>query len=253
MTRKIMSDSQLSSDIKMHLRPSGDFYILTDLDEKLPRPSIIQLEGNLYYRFMNLLYLPQPPESLSPEKVIEICDLRLEHLNQLVDYKYNSRIVEAIADYLKSTFSEISSTTNKMKALDFGCGSGLSLQLMLKHFPHLNMVGVDISEKAVQFSQEQGLAAIRTYPDQPLPFQTASFDLVFAIFVMHFSIDIETLVELKRILRPTGKYVFNLFQRNIDGVEQQLLEAGFNKVEIIANLPEREINHFIVSCSNIQS
>ena len=110
------------------------------------------------------------------------------------------------------------------------------------------MVGVDISEKAVQRSNEQGLTAILTYPEKPLPFEAASFDLVFAIFVMHFCIDMATLAELCRVLHPSGKFVFNLFQRDIDGVEQQLIEAGFSIVEVVNDLPAAGNNHLIVSC-----
>lgn len=141
----------------------------------------------------------------------------------------------------------------RLQGLDFGCGSGLSLQLLNKHFPQLDLLGVDISKKAIQCSKEQGLNTIQTYSDKPLPFETASFDLIFAIFVMHFKVDIATLAELRRVLRPAGKYVFNLYQRNIDGVEQELLEAGFSTVEVIKDLPETGENHLIVSCSGFSS
>ena len=91
--------------------------------------------------------------------------------------------------------------------------------------------------------------AILIYPDKPLPFEAASFDLIFAIFVMHFSIDMATLAELSRVLRPSGKFVFNLYQRDFDGVEQQLIEAGFKTVEVVNDLGETGTNHKIVSCS----
>lgn len=235
-------------DVEKHLRKNGAFYIWENLDERVPLPTMITIEGNIYYRFMNFLYLPQPPESLSTEKIIEICDLRLEYLNELVDYKYNRRVVAAIAGYLQSIFPNINTHTNTIKALDFGCGSGLSLQLIYEHFPQLDIMGVDISEKAIQRAHEQNLPALRSYPDKQLPFETASFDLVVAIFVMHFNIDLKTLSELRRILRPEGKYVFNLFQRSIKGVKQQLIEAGFTSVEAVHRLSERETNHWIVSC-----
>lgn len=249
MSRKVMMLNQLPCDFEAHLQRIGEYYICPDGNEEFVRPPVVKIGGNIYYRFMNFLYLPQPPESLSPEKVIEVCDLRLAHLNKLVNYEYNSRVVSAVADYVVTIFPNIHADAAKVKALDFGCGSGLSSHLLLEHFPRLDIVGVDSSEKAVQRSNEEGLSAILSYHDRPLPFEAASFDLVFAIFVMHFNIDMAMLAELRRVLHPTGKFVFNLFQRDIDGVEQQLLEAGFNTVQVVNDLPETGINHKIVSCS----
>ena len=253
MSRKAIMPNQLSCDFEKQLQPIGEFYICTDVSEDVIRPDVIILGNIIYYRFMKFLYLPQPPESLSPEKVVEICDLRLDYLNKLVKPEYNRHIAEAITDSVKSIFPNINSNFSKLKALDFGCGSGLSSQLILEHFPILDLVGVDISEKAVQKTHEQGLSAILIYSDKPLPFETASFDLIFAIFVMHFNIDMAMLSELRRVLRPTGKYVFNLFQRDIDGVEQQLLEVGFSIVEVVDDLYENGTSHKIVSCSILPS
>lgn len=248
MSRKITASNLLAIDAEKHLYEIGDFYIWKNVEEEAPPPPMLTIKGNIYYRFMNFLYLPQPPESLSTEKIIEICDLRLEYFNKLVDYSYNDRIVASIAAYLQASFPDTNMHAHKLKALDFGCGSGLSLQLILKHFPQLDIVGVDISEKAVQRSHEQKLPVQLIRPDRPLPFETAHFDLIFAVFVMHFNIDIRTLAELRRILHPEGKYVFNLFQRNIDGVKQQLIEAGFQTVEIVNTLSEKGTKHWIVSC-----
>jgi SAM-dependent methyltransferase len=248
MSRMAMIPSLLPCKLEKVLHPIGDFYICSDFSEDLVRPPVIKIGEYIYYRFMNFLYLPQPPETLSPEKVIEICDLRLEYLNKLVNFEHNRRIVTAISDYLLMIYPNINSSIDKVTALDFGCGSGLSSQLILEHFPHMDMKGVDISEKAVRRAKEQGLTSILTYPDEPLPFEDGSFNLIFAIFVMHFAIDTATLAELKRVLRPTGKYVFNLFQRDIDEVKQQLMRADFNVVEIVNEIGETGASHKIISC-----
>lgn len=250
MARKLMPSSQLPDNIETHLHAIGEFYMWADLNDRTTKPPVIPINGNMYYRFMNFFYLPQPPESLTTEKVVEICDLRLDH-SELINYEHNGRVVEGIANYLLSIFPHLNSSETKKKALDFGCGSGLSLQLLNKHFLGLDIVGVDISKKAIQCSQEQGLKTLLIEPDERLPFEAHSFDLIFAIFVMHFKIDLAMLSELKRILHPEGKYVFNLYQRKFDGVEEELLEAGFSTVEIIDTVPGVGEDHLIVSCSNI--
>jgi len=242
--------SQSPSDIKKYLQPVGEFYICTNFDEEMDKPPRLTIGEHIYYRFMNYLYTPQPPESLSPDKVIELCDLRLDYINKLVNYGLNKRVVAAIVDHIKSTsdFHKFS-VGSSIKALDFGCGSGLSSKLLLEHLPNLEIVGADISEKAIQHATRDGVCAIQTYPGKPLPFKDASFDLIFAVFVMHFSIDMSTLAELRRVLRTPGKFVFNLYQRDIDGVKQQLEEVGFCSIEVSNDLPQTGRNHMIVSCS----
>jgi len=199
---------------------------------------------------MNFTYLPQPPESLSSEQVVEICNLRLDYINELVDQNHNRRVVAAIADYLASSFTE-ATFPSLMKALDFGCGSGLSSKLLLEHIPNLQIVGVDISEKAVLESRNQGLAVFLTHPEGSLPFEADTFDVIFAVFVMHFQINTSTLVELRRVLRKSGKFVFNVYQRDIDGVIEQLREAGFCSIDIWNGLFETDTNHMIVSCGTL--
>ena len=55
-------------------------------------------------------------------------------------------------------------------------------------------------------------------PGKPMPFEAEVFDIVFAVFVMHFNIDLQALAELYRVLKPSGLFVFNVYQRDIDGL-----------------------------------
>jgi SAM-dependent methyltransferase len=239
-----------SFEVEQYLRPVGTFYICTSFDEAIAKPPRIIIMGHEYYRFMNYVYTPQPPENLPPEKVIEICDLRLDYINQLVNYELNSKIAASLARYVKSEASFLCFDTNsKVKTLDFGCGSGLSSKLLLAHLPALDIVGVDISEKAVEEARKNGVYAIKTDPGASLPFEDATFDMIFAVFVMHFGIEVSTLAELRRVLQTSGKFVFNLYQRNVNGVKQQLREAGFYSIDVITDLPGIARNHMIVSCS----
>lgn len=244
MLNKAMPISKLPSEFEAKLSRIGEFYVCTHITKDEVGPSVARIGKNVYYRFMDFIYLPQPPESLSIDQVIEICDLRLEHLEELVDPALNKRIV---AEAVARVASKFANTADSVKALDFGCGSGLSAQLLKEQLPNLGIVGVDISEKAILHCQKQGLNVKLTYPDEPLPFKTATFDLIFAIFVMHFNVGIPTLKELRRVLQPAGKFVFNVYQRDIDSVTQQLEEAGFSSIEV-STIAGVSANHLIVSC-----
>lgn len=235
----------LSPEIVAGLHRVGDFYIDMHFTKNEIKPQIVNIEGEIYYRFMDFLYLPQPPASLSTEQVIAICDLRLEYMDHLVVSTLNERIVsEVVACARMSENLPVA----PIQALDFGCGSGLSSILLQKYWPELSLIGVDISEKAVARSVKQHLDARLIKPGQRLPFKDAAFKFIFAIFVMHFNVDLATLVELRRILQPSGKFVFNVYQRDIDGVIAQLQDAGFG------SFVQKEIagtgkTHTIMSCS----
>ncbi len=243
MSSKVMEISQLPSELEAQLQKVGEFYICAQFDKNVVGPPIAKIGENIYYRFMNFFYLPQPPESLTAEQTRDICDLRLEYLDKLVDFELNRRIVAATAACVATN---VANAASPIKALDFGCGSGLSSQLLTEYISNLEIVGVDISKKAIRESQKRGWAAVLTFPGERLPFEPASFDLIFAIFVMHFNVGLPTLIELRRILQASGKIVFNVYQRDIDGVIEQLHEAGFGSIERYG-IDGLDARHMIVS------
>lgn len=236
---------QLPSNIVEQLQKIDDFYVCTRFTEDMIGPPIAYIGNELYFRFMNFIYLAQPLESLSTEQVRKLCDVRLEYIDELVNYQINSIMVDTITDCVKAKKSH---PISSLKALDFGCGSGLSSQMLLNRMPNLDLIGVDISEKAISRCQEQHINARLTKVRERLPFSTAQFDIVFAVFVMHFNIDMPTLRELCRVLRPSGLFVFNVYQRGIVELTEQLNEAGFCNIEVWERLSNIGNNHVVMSC-----
>ncbi len=235
----------LTSNIVEHLQKIDDFYVCTRFTEDMIGSPIVYIGDKVYFRFMNFIYLPQPPESLTTEQVKKICDVRLEYFDELVNYQLNSAVVDTITDCVAAKHSH---PVPSLKALDFGCGSGLSSQMLLNRMQNLDLIGVDISEKAISCCQEQRIKAKLTELGERLPFDTAEFDIVFAVFVMHFNINMPTHRELCRVLRPSGLFVFNVYQRDTVGLTEQLEEAGFYNIEVWKRLSNIGNNHVVMSC-----
>lgn len=244
MLNEVLDISPLPSKIAEKLVPVDDFYICTQFTPDMIGARIVTINGIVYHRFMNYIFSPQPPESLDTEKIRKICDLRLEYFDKLVDRELNRYAVESVVRCCQANLMQ---TSGKVKALDFGCGEGLSTELLLEHLPGLDITGIDISEKAIASFKIDGIQATLTRPGEPLPFPSASFDLIFAIFVMHFNVDLPTLCELRRILRPSGLFVFNVYQRDTDGLREQLEAAGFCSIEDWECLTKIGINHVVMS------
>src|SRR5258706_4306219 len=127
MSTMLSADSeiiQLPSNIVEQLQKIDDFYVCTRFTEDMIGPPIAYIGNELYFRFMNFIYLAQPLESLTTEQVKRLCDVRLEHIDELVNYQINSIMVDTITDCVRAKKTH---PISSLKALDFGCGSGLSL------------------------------------------------------------------------------------------------------------------------------
>jgi ubiquinone/menaquinone biosynthesis C-methylase UbiE len=89
-------------------------------------------------------------------------------------------------------------------ALDLGCGDGrLTRELRAR-----SVVGADVSVVALARAQARVIDGrfVRIEPDQPLPFDDGSFDLVLCAETLEHVRDVQLLLsEVRRVLRPEGK------------------------------------------------
>lgn len=95
--------------------------------------------------------------------------------------------------------------------LDAGCGSGWVGRVVARAFPDAEIVGVDLNPGYVEFARRKAEAEglmNTTYAVadlQSLPFDAASFDVVWSQFVLYFVPDPQKVVdEFARVTRPGG-------------------------------------------------
>jgi ubiquinone/menaquinone biosynthesis C-methylase UbiE len=140
-----------------------------------------------------------PTESTVKEqydRLAEIYDLRW--------HSYLTNTLTFLKNYLNLSGGEM--------ILDIACGTGELERLLLEDFPHLRIIGVDISEKMLDIARSK-------LADRPnleflqasaiaLPFQDHSFDLVVTASALHyFEPPVDSLKEMHRILKPNGKLI----------------------------------------------
>jgi SAM-dependent methyltransferase len=103
------------------------------------------------------------------------------------------------------------------QVLDVGCGAGTDLIRFAKGGALVS--GVDLSSSAIALAKQnfaqQGLAAdLREADGEDLPFEDNAFDLVFAHGVVQYTARDKALVdECRRVLRPGGTAVFQVYNR----------------------------------------
>ena len=101
--------------------------------------------------------------------------------------------------------------------LDVGCGAGTDLARFAKGGAHVT--GVDLSSSAIALAKQNfaqlGLQAdLREADGERLPFPDNHFDLVFAHGVVQYTSNDRALVdECRRVLKPGGTAVFQVYNR----------------------------------------
>ncbi|XP_029442084.1 putative methyltransferase DDB_G0268948 isoform X2 [Rhinatrema bivittatum] len=100
-------------------------------------------------------------------------------------------------------------------AVDVGCGTGQSTQILAPHFE--KVVGLDISEAQIEKAKQDLYAANISYclsSAEELPFEDCSVDLITASAAIHW-FDIEKfLKEADRVLKPKGCMAFHCYNTN---------------------------------------
>lgn len=218
-------------------------YIDPAFDHQIAGPPRVHIQRQEYFRFMDFFYIPCLPYKLSQDEVIEICDLRLEYLPKVVDVDLNKVIVDYMTQTIHRRFVN---KVEQLRVLDFGCGSGLSSRLIIDSLGNVNLKGFDASENAVKNAFKNGVDARFAPPGNAMPFADESFDVVFAVFVMHFSIEKPSLDEIYRVLTQPGILVYNYYKQEPPLLRSFLAEIGFMQEQIFySDLPK---NHSITLC-----
>jgi len=96
------------------------------------------------------------------------------------------------------------------EVLEVGAGSGWTSQQILETFPQVELTATDLHLKSItRFTDLQKKYGSRLKVKEAdvlkLPFDRASFDIVIAIYLLHFVDDIpQALRQLLRVVRPGG-------------------------------------------------
>lgn len=91
--------------------------------------------------------------------------------------------------------------------LEIGCGTGEFAERMSRARPEAALLATDQSPRMVELTAALGVEA-RVADATDLPFEDDSFDLVAAMWMLYHVPDLErTLAEVRRVLRPGGRFV----------------------------------------------
>ena len=125
--------------------------------------------------------------------------------------------VNKLFGFFRSTVQILKHFPPKATVLDVGCGGGLFLLHLNKKFPHMRMVGIDISSAAIREAEKSLQIWQRKNPEIKVFFQLQehakpnaaknSFDILLATLVCHHLSDAELIHFLQQVYVTAAKAV----------------------------------------------
>jgi ubiquinone/menaquinone biosynthesis C-methylase UbiE len=98
------------------------------------------------------------------------------------------------------------------KVLDAGCGTGGMMNVLHRVLPESELIGIDFSPSAVEFTQQRNIGIVKQASVESLPFPNEFFDLVISLDVVCSEgvDDSKAFAEFYRVLKPKGSVIINL-------------------------------------------
>lgn len=129
--------------------------------------------------------------------------------------------------------------------LDFGCGTGTLLKLLIEKHPDIECTGIDNDPRMLKVAAEklQGISNVKLveYVGHPMPFTGNSFDAVVSTWVFHHLTNkqkTQAFTEIYRVLQPNGKLVVADWGKP----QNALMKFLFVILQIVDNFETTRIN-----------
>lgn len=127
------------------------------------------------------------------------------------------------------------------RGLDLGCGDGLLTRIVLQEVGARELVGIDPDADEVAQARLLGIySSVHVAPGDNVPEAAASFDWALSNSVLEHIPEIDAvLAEVARLLRPGGKFIFNVPGPGFHSCLRGPLLPGASRDEYLRHLDER--------------
>jgi len=165
------------------------------------------IAGVTRYRFMDVLYLPSPTDSISPEAMLAV--------NRWRERRLNDRPLLHSTRIRRLTAAAAATISQPPSVFEIGCGKFP----IVDEFPCRRWMGLEIDGKAVEYLVGRGLRTVVS--TSQITVGDLDVDLAVALFCMQFAIEEEELELLGR-LPINALIMLNLPTRDTSLVRRRL-------------------------------
>lgn len=150
-------------------------------------------------------------------------------------YEEHAYLQKKLADELFSKIEKIELS----RILDIGCGAGYLTHLVANKFPQAEVVGIDIAKGMIEAAEKKPqLKNLRFFvaDGESFNFEPNSLDLIISNLSFQWMDHHKTVEQVKRVLRPGGKFLFHTFGPQ---TLNEIRQLGF-RVNIFPSLKDWE-------------
>jgi malonyl-CoA O-methyltransferase len=131
---------------------------------------------------------------IDKRKVSAAFDRAARHYDTIASFQH--KICDRLLELLPSTLSPST-------ILDGGCGTGYGAELLQQRWPPAKLIGCDLAPEMVRKTMDRGIAAICGDLEH-LPFDDASFNLVWSNLALQWCEPSRAYADLNRVLTSNG-------------------------------------------------
>lgn len=153
-------------------------------------------------------------------------------------------------EFIKNEFVNFSKLDSDQIILDFGCGTGTLIKMILDKIPTLNIVGVDIDQNILNVATKKLKLyhpRLIKYNGRNIPFNDNHFDKVLTSLAVHhiYTEDkVLTFKEINRVIKPGGKIYILDFVKPRD-IYSRIITSILKLTEPIADNIEGRISKML--------
>jgi ubiquinone/menaquinone biosynthesis C-methylase UbiE len=147
--------------------------------------------------------------------------------------------------------------TTEGKVLDIGTATGSLAIEFAKAIPGVEVVGLDLSDVALELAKanarENGVSSRVSFEAgdaEDMPFEDDSFDAVISGNTLHLIENpVRMFDEIRRVLRPQGRFVISDFRRSWLGLFTEHVRASYSPAEVKELLSQSRLEDWQVKDS----
>lgn len=212
-----------------------------------PLADVIIYNDKQYYRYMDKIYIPNPPSELNDDDISSLSEIRIKLNGCVINYEYTESVISFLIKKAK--------INNNNKIIDFGCGSGISADVLssIGIYPKL-VVGLDLCKFAVStakinYNHKEINNSVYLFGENDIiPENDNSIDAIISSFVMHFNIYKSQIDELYRVLKKGAVFIYNDYvYHKYNGHSKKIIKS----LEAAGFSVETEIVEFKIKRNNI--